>query len=167
MIEDKHWYPEEGWAIFYSSQSSPFGRECYQVQKIDALGILDSDLEAIPLAKAKGYKLDNPNNIFEFTYLIPINDESSMSKQHTPGPWTYEASTKTVRSIPSNYWIATMDSWDGAVNHEANARLIAAAPDLLEALEMLLASPDLCLENLEPETIEIMNHCNNLIDHLK
>lgn len=90
-----------------------------------------------------------------------------MSKQHTPGPWKYEASTKTVRSIPSNYWIATMDSWEGAVNHEANARLIAAAPDLLEALEMLLASPDLCLENLEPETIEIMNHCNNLIDHLK
>lgn len=51
---------------------------------------------------------------------------------HTPGPWRYEASTKTIRSVPTNYWLATMDSWDGAVNHEANALLIASAPDLLE-----------------------------------
>ena len=56
---------------------------------------------------------------------------------HTPGPWTYESSTRTIRSQPTNYWLATMDSWDGAVNNEANARLIAAAPDLLAALEAL------------------------------
>lgn len=54
---------------------------------------------------------------------------------HTPGPWSYEASTKTIRSVPANYWLASMNSWDGAVNHEANARLIAAAPDLLAALQ--------------------------------
>lgn len=36
----------------------------------------------------------------------------------------------------------------------ANARLIAAAPDLLAALTRLLDSPDLGLESLEPETIE-------------
>lgn len=51
--------------------------------------------------------------------------------------WRYEESTKTIRSIPENYWIATMDSWDGAVNHAANSRLIAAAPDMLEALNGL------------------------------
>lgn len=56
---------------------------------------------------------------------------------HTPGPWIYEPSTKTIRARPSNYWLATMDSWDGAVNHEANARLIAAAPDLLAALQQI------------------------------
>lgn len=57
--------------------------------------------------------------------------------------WRYEESTKTIRSIPENYWIATMDSWDGAVNHAANSRLIAAAPELLAALKALQASPDL------------------------
>lgn len=61
-----------------------------------------------------------------------------MNTQHTPGPWRFEESTKTIRAVPQNYWLATMDSWDGAVDHEANARLIAAAPDLLEALEEMV-----------------------------
>lgn len=61
--------------------------------------------------------------------------------KHTPGPWRYEVATKTIRSVPANYWLASLDSWDGAVNHEANARLIAAAPDLLEALHDLLTRP--------------------------
>lgn len=54
--------------------------------------------------------------------------------------WQYEASTKTIRSVPENYWIATMDSWDKAVDHEANAKLIAAAPELLHALQVLFDS---------------------------
>jgi len=53
----------------------------------------------------------------------------------TPGPWIYEESTKTIRAVPSNYWLASMDSFDGAVDHAANARLIAAVPALLRALE--------------------------------
>ena len=61
-----------------------------------------------------------------------------MTTTHTPGPWGFEESTKTIRAVPQNYWLATMDSWDGAVDHEANARLIAAAPDLLEALEEMV-----------------------------
>ena len=32
-----------------------------------------------------------------------------------------------------------MDSWDAAVNHAANAKLIAAAPELLEAAKKALA----------------------------
>ena len=59
----------------------------------------------------------------------------------TPGPWRYEAATKTIRS-KSNYWLATMDSWDGAVDHGANAALIAAAPDLLAACHAALAYLD-------------------------
>lgn len=54
--------------------------------------------------------------------------------------WRYEAPSKTIRSVPENYWIATMDSWDGAVDHEANAKLIAAAPELLHALNVLFNS---------------------------
>ena len=57
---------------------------------------------------------------------------------YTPGPWRYEAHTKTIRSEPSNYWLATMDSFDGAVDNESNARLIAAAPALVEALEAVI-----------------------------
>jgi hypothetical protein len=54
--------------------------------------------------------------------------------------WRFEESTKTIRSIPANHWIASMNSWDGAENHSANARLIAAAPDLLEALRGLVTT---------------------------
>lgn len=54
--------------------------------------------------------------------------------KHTPEPWKYEPETKTIRSSPQNYWLATMDSFDGAVNHDANAQLIAAAPQLLHWL---------------------------------
>jgi len=58
---------------------------------------------------------------------------------HTKGPWAYSPNTKTIRSH-ENYWIATMDSWDGAVNHEANAALIAESPNLLEQLKQTVAS---------------------------
>jgi len=61
-----------------------------------------------------------------------------MPNTHTPAPWIYEESTKTIRARPSNYWLATMDSWDSAVNHKANAQLIAASPDLLTAAQTAL-----------------------------
>jgi hypothetical protein len=59
---------------------------------------------------------------------------------HTPGPWKFERETKTIRSARENYWLATMESWDGAVDHDANAQLIAAAPDLLKACTGALAA---------------------------
>ena len=56
---------------------------------------------------------------------------NSVSK-HTPGPWTYN------RNTVSNEWriIPTADGYAsvGACWAEANARLIAAAPDMLAAL---------------------------------
>lgn len=70
-----------------------------------------------------------------------------MSK-HTPTTWRHEESTKTIRSVPGNYWIATMDSWDGACNHNANARLIAAAPELLNLANMVADISDHKLESL-------------------
>lgn len=51
--------------------------------------------------------------------------------------WRYEQNTKTIRSIPENYWIASMDSWDGAVDHKANGELIARAPLLEEQVRIL------------------------------
>jgi hypothetical protein len=63
-----------------------------------------------------------------------------MDCKHTPGPW--EAYTRDRTSNPpfimqrgeTSGWIAQTCSWVGADQADANARLIAAAPDLLEAL---------------------------------
>lgn len=66
-----------------------------------------------------------------------------MSK-HTPGPWLTTESTEhwgrvnvTVQAAFTANEIAT--AWQGTTDvNRANARLIAAAPDLLEALELML-----------------------------
>ena len=54
--------------------------------------------------------------------------------QHTPTPWKFEESTMTLRSAPSNYWLATFDSFDGAINNKANAAFIVRAVNSHEAL---------------------------------
>lgn len=63
-----------------------------------------------------------------------------MSK-HTPGPW------KTTHSEVNGYRVSDSTGWGVAVvlkdtNDEANARLIAAAPQMLEALEELVELKD-------------------------
>lgn len=50
---------------------------------------------------------------------------------HTPGPW-WNSGRGAIR-FGQNVWIETTISWR---NKEANARLIAAAPDLLAALKL-------------------------------
>ena len=74
-----------------------------------------------------------------------------MSAKHTPGPWTYEGDHThrqynirmlsreekhicTVNNLPPHV-LANRDQSTA----EANARLIAAAPDLLASLQELLA----------------------------
>lgn len=62
-----------------------------------------------------------------------------MQTKHTPGPWSME---KRVRSNfhQSGYRIWNPELTEiiaAAENNEANARLIAAAPDLLAALEQI------------------------------
>jgi len=73
-----------------------------------------------------------------------------MKTTHTPGPWTLD---------PDNFVIAELDFGrqiiadpncgirirDWSEEHRANARLIAAAPELLEALEIFVR-PDRQLE---------------------
>jgi len=62
-----------------------------------------------------------------------------MSK-HTPGPWVYENYGGTVHVFLDNEYgtpsICKLLSFD----KNANARLIAAAPELLEALERVKAT---------------------------
>ena len=65
--------------------------------------------------------------------------ESSMYEVTTPGPWIVE--TRKEMDLPSKYliwaWDADRQLVASMVTREADARLIAAAPRLLEALETL------------------------------
>lgn len=59
-----------------------------------------------------------------------------MSSKHTPGPWTYQENSDAYTHIvrgPTNSLICQL-AQSMHVEIEANARLIAAAPEMLEAL---------------------------------
>jgi hypothetical protein len=61
-----------------------------------------------------------------------MSQHSDTKHTHTPGPWTLR-----MRAKPILAWdvVTTDGAVMGGVYEEANARLIAAAPELLEALE--------------------------------
>jgi len=78
---------------------------------------------------------------------------------HTPGPWAINTCNENGPSLDSFYLSTTAQTWDGNEEERivcrfptgtgqfsdmgrenlANARLISSAPDLLSALEFLLA----------------------------
>ena len=60
-----------------------------------------------------------------------------METKHTPGPWMFDATLKGDGSFGGSYIVSNnaKRTWPLAeVYSEDNARLIAAAPELLEAL---------------------------------
>ena len=74
-----------------------------------------------------------------------------MNAKHTPGPWStytilqpsenhrgWEIAPKRGNRVAAVYPMCTEDGSDPSEEAQANARLIAAAPDLLAALKMLL-----------------------------
>ena len=67
---------------------------------------------------------------------------SQPTAKHTPGPWKVEAdglSVSTVSDFGHDQWARLAVCASDPHGHgEANARLIAAAPDLLKALERVL-----------------------------
>lgn len=70
-------------------------------------------------------------------------------QKHTPGPWTYEPHGKTTalyagRGVNS-HGLRLMNLDDGDLNFEANARLIAAAPDLLLAAKRFMEFYEPCV----------------------
>ena len=63
--------------------------------------------------------------------------------KHTPGPWTHEGQGDITGIEDNGFGRGPVDVCSVYLRavegrHEANARLIAAAPDLLEALEYCL-----------------------------
>ena len=82
-----------------------------------------------------------------------------MKKEHTQGPWVFREELGTVNAVDPIHSqdgrarIEVCDpslgqTWNGGMlpidERTANARLIAAAPDLLQALESLLDDADVC-----------------------
>lgn len=64
---------------------------------------------------------------------------------HTPGPWQYSFEGGTVAFIveADGTTVAKISTTENSTAHSAlpaNARLIAAAPDMLEALEAIVKS---------------------------
>lgn len=62
--------------------------------------------------------------------------------QHTPGPWAVITEARDTRITSSDaHCITRLPQWpELQAEATANARLIAAAPDLLEALQEILAA---------------------------
>lgn len=62
-----------------------------------------------------------------------------MSK-YTPGPWelTTKIGTDRLTVIKQAGWSVIIGETDGCLQAEANARLIAAAPDLLKELRLMV-----------------------------
>ena len=76
----------------------------------------------------------------ECVKIVGGSDRSTMGADHTPGPWTVDPRTDPRTEQVDRYWLlyASTDlDYDivAEVYSEADARLIAAAPDLLAALE--------------------------------
>lgn len=65
---------------------------------------------------------------------------------HTPGPWKANTLPDGSHHIVADHWGAsvavTMYPETGSEGREANARLIAAAPNLLHALRLMLREHD-------------------------
>ena len=72
---------------------------------------------------------------------------------HTPGPWRrYRDRTGRVSKIEGRgRRVCTFQPSD--LNAEANASLIAAAPELLEALKRLEYQSELSLESADPARV--------------
>jgi hypothetical protein len=69
--------------------------------------------------------------------------------KHTPGPWNRIKGDRNVYSAAGTVCKtpAILGGGYAATNWEANARLIAAAPNLLEALEYAMPYLEACVPN--------------------
>ena len=84
-----------------------------------------------------------------------------MTQQHTPGPWTGEPAGEAMGI--ATFQVATLRDANGVsevtarpVFGEANARLIAAAPELLAALKVIVLTPGILahLEATDPMALD-------------
>lgn len=95
--------------------------------------------------------------------------------QHTPGPWeTIKRCTgfydigipEKHREVGKPHWIATV--WERDEKHATNARLIAAAPELVEALLGVIDCAGLtALPGYRPELDQAVSNARALLARIK
>jgi hypothetical protein len=73
---------------------------------------------------------------------MKTTNNETVTAGHTPGPWTFKRIPVYSPTIPDDGFPAldtnTMGGREWMTKAQANARLIAAAPELLSALQTLL-----------------------------
>lgn len=81
-----------------------------------------------------------------------------MNTKHTPGPWKWDGQLSLFKIECSGGHIIDSAPYEGSwlsrykpAEDEANARLIAAAPELLEALARIDQWPDEPIEDFRPD----------------
>jgi hypothetical protein len=77
-----------------------------------------------------------------------------MNAQHTPGPWKVREDYAGSMSVVSHDHFLARVGPPNTEQSAANARLIAAAPDLLEALREFVESFEGCYADGEPAMIK-------------
>lgn len=83
-----------------------------------------------------------------FVFNDDINTREPNKSKHTPGPWRAEGWNGVVVNDSIGNTLAVFPSGDGQVETaKANAKLIAAAPVLLESLQALMTMEALILEH--------------------
>ena len=91
-----------------------------------------------------------------------------MSKaQHTPGPWW--ADGWEVAAVADDMTVATcaVGNEQPTEGIEANARIMAKSPQLLERLEHLLGCCELNLDDMEPDTCRAIRGARELIEEVQ
>lgn len=80
--------------------------------------------------------------------------DTATSQKHTPGPWHVGIRDGYPDIFDKDgHWLASIP-WDAElIDVQSNARLIAAAPELLEALQEVLVT-GACLQERHPTTID-------------
>ena len=101
----------------------------------------------------------------------PVNEAASGASlpAHTPGPWVAQLSDTPYAELPESWTVdsdstsvCTVDSHED--RREANARLIAAAPELLAAAQTVLAGLCERIDSAEPGYVPVFAGIADLSD---
>ena len=91
-----------------------------------------------------------------------------MNAAHTPGPWKVETAQRgfVIAATHIDYDMAVVRDV-GNENNEANAHLIAAAPDLLEAAKLVVAWYEAEDDHSKADFRQRMQMCRDSEDALR